>query len=90
MQSDFLEKNQLSDIKLFNEDSQVDNHLDDASIQRLMEVLRTHPSRVIALLLMFLLSCGARKASAMHAKWEETDLVDRVWRIPTSKSKSNR
>lgn len=86
----FLEKNQLSGIKLFNIDNQVDNHLDDASIQRLLVVLHEHPSRVIAFLLMFLLSCGARKASAMNAKWEEIDLTNRVWRIPATNSKSKR
>lgn len=90
VQWDFIEKNQLARIKLFNVDNQIENYLDDDAIQRLVSVLKAHPKRVIALLLMFLLSTGARKASAMYAKWEEIDLVNRVWRIPATNSKSKK
>lgn len=90
VQWDFIEKNQLARIKLFNVDNQIENYLDDEAIQRLVAVLKAHPKRVIALLLMFLLSTGARKASAMYAKWEEVDLANRVWRIPATNSKSKK
>lgn len=90
VQWDFIEKNQLSKIKLFNADNQVENYLDNEAIERLVAVLKAHPKKVIALLLMFLLSTGARKASAMYAKWDEIDLVNRVWRIPATNSKSKK
>ena len=90
VQWEFLEKNPLARIALFNVDNQIENYLDDEAIQRLVAVLKAHPKKVIALLLMFLLSTGARKASAMNAKWEEVDLVNRVWRIPATNSKSKK
>lgn len=90
VQWDLLEKNPLAGIALFNVDNQIENYLDDESIQRLVAVLRAHPKRIIALLLMFLLSTGARKASAMHVKWEEVDMANRVWRIPATNSKSKK
>ena len=90
VQWEFLEKHPLARIALFNVDNQVENYLDGDAIQRLVAVLKAHPKKVIALLLMFLLSTGARKASAMHAKWEEVDLANRVWRIPATNSKSKK
>jgi integrase len=90
VQWEFLEKNPLVRIALFNVDNQIENYLDDDAIPRLVAVLKVHPKKVIALLLMFLLSTGARKASAMYAKWEEVDLVNCVWRIPASNSKSKK
>lgn len=90
VQWEFIEKNPLARIALFNVDNQIENYLDDEAIQRLVAALKVHPKKVIALLLMFLLSTGARKASAMHAKWEEIDLANRVWRIPATNSKSKK
>ncbi|QTN29981.1 site-specific integrase [Rhodoferax sp. AJA081-3] len=90
VQWEFLEKNQLARIACFNQDTQLENYLDADSVQRLVTVCKSHPKRVIGLLLMFLLSTGARKASAMHAKWEDIDIANRVWRIPASDSKSKK
>lgn len=90
VQWDFLEKNPLGKISYFNPDNQVEHFLDDAAIKRLVDVLKSHPKRVIALLLMFLLSTGARKASGKNSKWEDVDFVNRVWRIPASASKSKK
>ena len=90
VQWEFVEKSPLSRIALFNEDNQIEHFLDDAAIQRLVAVLKSHPKKVIALLLMFLLSTGARKASAMHAKWEDIDTANRMWRIPATNSKSKK
>lgn len=90
VQWEFLEKNQLARIACFNQENQLENYLDSESVQRLVAVLKSHPKKVIALLLMFLLSTGARKASAMNAKWEDIDIANRVWRIPASASKSKK
>lgn len=90
VQWEFLEKSPLSRIALFNQDNQIEHFLDGEAIQRLVAVLKAHPKRVIALLLMFLLSTGARKASAKNAKWEEVDFVNRMWRIPATNSKSKK
>lgn len=90
VQWDFLEKNPLGKISYFNPDNQIEHFLDDAAIQRLVAVLKAHPKKIIALLLMFLLSTGARKASGKNCRWEDVDFVNRVWRIPASASKSKK
>lgn len=87
---EFLEKNPLTGIELFNEDNRVDNHLDDAAVDRLVKVLQSDSNRTVSLILQFLLSCGARKSSVLHAKWSEIDLANRVWKIPAVNSKSKR
>lgn len=90
VQWEFLEKNPLVGIALFNEANGVENFLDDAAVQRLVAVLRTDKNRTVSLILMFLLSCGARKTSALQARWCEIDLENRVWKIPAVNSKSKR
>jgi integrase len=90
VQWEFIDKSPLSRIALFNQDNQIEHFLDSEAIQRLVAVLKSHPKKVIALLLMFLLSTGARKASAKNAKWEEIDFANRMWRIPATNSKSKK
>jgi len=90
VQWEFIDKSPLSHIALFNQDNQIEHFLDGEAIQRLVAVLKSHPKKVIALLLMFLLSTGARKASAKNAKWEEIDFANRMWRIPATNSKSKK
>lgn len=90
VQWEFIDKSPLSRITLFNQDNQMEHFLDGEAIQRLVAVLKSHPKKVIALLLMFLLSTGARKASAKNAEWEEIDFSNRMWRIPATNSKSKR
>jgi len=90
VQWEFIEKSPLSRIALFNQDNQIEHFLDAEAIKRLVAVLKLHPKKVIALLLMFLLSTGARKASAKNAKWDEIDFTNRMWRIPATNSKSKK
>ncbi len=90
VQWEYLEKNPLVGIALFNVDNGVENYLDDAAVQRLVAVLRTDKNRTVSLILMFLVSVGQRKTSALLAKFSEIDLVNRVWRIPATNSKSKR
>ncbi len=90
VQWEYLEKNPLVGIALFNVDNGVENYLDDAAVQRLVAVLRADKNRSVSLALMFLLSCGQRKTSALLAKFSDIDLVNRVWKIPAANSKSKR
>ncbi len=90
VQWEYLERNPLVGMALFNEANGVENYLDDAAIQRLVAVLRVDKNRTVSLILLFLLSCGARKTSALQAKWCEIDMDNRVWKIPAVNSKSKR
>jgi len=87
---DMLEKNPATKIPLFHEDNQVEHYLDPDELERLLTVLRKDKNRVICLIILWLLSTGARLNEALRAKWEDVDRERRVWRIPASNSKSRR
>lgn len=87
---DMLEKNPASRIPLFHEDNKVENILDQDQLEKLLTVLRTDSNRPVCLILLFLLSTGARLNEALSARWEHVNREHRVWRIPASNSKSKR
>lgn len=82
------EKNPAARIRLFNDDNQVENLLSDEELQRLLGVLRTDANRPICLIILFLLSTGARLNEALQAKWSQIDISGRVWVVPALASKS--
>ena len=81
-------KNPAAGMKLFHEDNQVNNSLNDEELTRLLRVLRTDKNRTVCNLCLFLLATGARKNEALHARWEHIDEDARVWHIPASNSKA--
>ncbi|MBL0422378.1 site-specific integrase [Ramlibacter sp. AW1] len=87
---EMLERNVLTRIPLFTLDNQVENYLNDAQVEKLVEVLKTDKNRMVSLILMFLLATGARLNEALCAEWKQVDLVNNVWRIPATNSKSKK
>jgi integrase len=85
-----LETNPASRVPLFNEDNKQRNYLSDAELERLMTVMRNDENRTICMIIMYLLSTGARLNEALQATWSQIDGGRRVWRIPASNSKSKR
>jgi len=90
VQWDMLDKNPLKGIQLLNVDNQVENYLKDDEMHRFLEVLKTDSNRPICLLLMFLLSTGARLNEAVQARWDQIDTENASWKIPASNSKSKK
>lgn len=90
VQWEFIEKNVLKGIKLFMVDNQVENYLDEDQLQRLLTVLRTDSNRTVCLILMFLLSTGARLNEALTATWKNINVAGGVWKVDASLSKSKR
>ncbi len=90
VQWDMLEKNPLKGFQLLNVDNQVENYLKGDDLQRFLEVLRTDANRSVCLILMYLLSTGARLNEAVQARWDQIDVEGGVWRIPAANSKSKR
>jgi site-specific recombinase XerD len=64
-----LDKNPASRIELFNEDNQVEHYQNDEQLQRLVTVLKSYPSRTVALICTFLLATGCRVNEALTAQW---------------------
>lgn len=87
---EMLDKNPVARVPLYFEDNRVENYLEQHELERLLNVLRTDENRSVCLIVLFLLSTGARLNEALRATWNQIDRQTRVWRIPASNSKSKR
>ena len=82
--------NPASRIEMFAEDNQIERYMEEAELQRLLQVLRTDRRQAVCRIALFLLSTGARLNEALSAKWEHVDVEKRIWRVPATNSKSKR
>jgi len=85
-----IKENPASGVKLFNLDNKVENYLDATELAALMNVLQTGVNRPVCLIVMFLLSTGARLNEALSAKWDQINRETRTWKIPALNSKSKK
>lgn len=90
VQWEFLDRHVLKGVPLFSVCNTVTTYLQASDVTKLADVLRKDSNRPVCMLLLFLISVGARKMSGMLARWDELDLENRVWKIPATKSKSKR
>jgi integrase len=87
---EILDRNVLTGIELLDLDNQVENYLDESAVSRFLEVAKTDENRNVCMILIFLLSTGARLGEALSAQWAQVDLARRVWKIPATNSKSKK
>jgi integrase len=87
---EFLERNVLARIKMLHVDNRRDTHLSDAQVSDLVEVLKTDENRLVCMIILFLLSTGARLREGLCAEWDHIDFDNALWKIPASNSKSKR
>jgi integrase len=87
---EYLDRNALTRIKLLPLDNRRDTWLKEDEVTRLVEVLKTHNNRMVSLIVLFLLSTGARLGEALRAEWKQVDLANSVWTIPATNSKSKK
>ena len=85
-----VKENPASGVKLFNLDNKVENYLDATELAALMNVLQTGANRPVCMIIMFLLSTGARLNEALSAKWSQVNRETRTWKIPALNSKSKK
>lgn len=85
-----LERNVLLQIEMLDLDNQVENYLDDETVARFVEVSKTDENRGVCMILMFLLSTGARLGEALAAEWSQVDMDKRSWKILATNSKSKK
>lgn len=90
VQWEMLDRNVLTRIQLFHLENQVDHFLDDEQVDKLVEVLRTDDNVLVCMILLFLLSTGARRSEGLMAEWKQIDLEHKTWRIPSTNSKSKK
>jgi site-specific recombinase XerD len=90
VQWDLLEKNPLKNFELFMVDNQIENYLSDEHMQKLLGVLHTDKNRNVCLILMLLLSTGARLNEVLSAAWKNVSLEGRSLKVDAIRSKSKR
>lgn len=87
---EMLDRNVLTGIPQLILDNQVTDFLDEEQVERLMQVLQTDKNCRVSLILIFLLSTGARLREALCVQWKHVNLKGATWTIPASNSKSKR
>ena len=78
--------NATRDIKLFETNNQRQRYLSKEEMMRLLTELEVNRNRQACTVIRLLLLTGARKREILHAKWEDVDFVQRLLRVPLSKS----
>ena len=87
---EFLERNVLARIKLMHMDNRRETFLTDAQVADLVEVLKTDENRLVCMIILFLLSTGARLREGLCVQWDHVDFENALWKIPASNSKSKK
>ena len=85
-----LEKNVASRFPMFNVDNRSNDFLTDAQLQCFVQTVQASKNKVIANLILFMLSSGMRMTEAMSIKWADLNLDSRTISIPARNAKSRR
>ncbi|OYY80628.1 MAG: integrase, partial [Methylophilales bacterium 16-45-9] len=87
---EMIEKNPVSRISMLAEMNQKDRFISEEELARLVQVLKTDSCRSVCLIILLLLSTGARLNEVLTAKWDQIDKETRLWHIPAAVAKSKR
>jgi len=85
-----LDKNPAAKIKLFPERNQINNYMDQATLQKFLAAVQAHDNPMTKAAILFMLSTAARTQEALNAKWVNIDLENRTWFIPAENAKSGK
>ena len=85
-----LEKNPASRFPMFNVDNRSNDFLSDAELKRFVQTVQASDNKVIANLILFMLSTGMRLTEAMSIRYSELDMENRTISILARNSKSRR
>lgn len=84
----YLDTNPIRRFELAMVANEIENYLDDEQMQRLLEVLRTDKNRPVCLILMMLISTGARLNEILTASWK--NVTGNTLKVDAIRSKSKR
>lgn len=87
---EMLDKNPVSRIAMLAEMNQKERYLSEEELVRLVQVLKTDSCRSVCLIILYLMSTGARLNEVLSATWDQVDRERKIWRIPAINSKSKR
>lgn len=81
-----ITKNPTSGVALLEENNKRERFLSVEEAQRLYAAVETSDNVQLKYIVPMLILTGARKREVLDAKWEDFDLAQRRWRIPTCKT----
>jgi integrase len=81
-----IKANPTHGVPLLNKENKVQRCLDAAETARLLATLELDAHVRYRPIVLLALLTGARRGEVLHAKFEEFNLEQRVWRIPKTKS----
>lgn len=87
---ELLEKNVGTRFPMLPENNQQDRFLDDDELARLMSVLQSDQNRPVCLILLWLISTGARLNETLTAKACDVDESRKAWTISAEQAKGKR
>jgi len=87
---EMLEKNPINRISMLAEMNQKDRFISEEELARLVQVLKTDSCRSVCLIILLLLSTGARLNEVLTATWDQIDRERKLWHIPATVAKSKR
>ncbi|GAB3656491.1 hypothetical protein GCM10028813_30260 [Ramlibacter alkalitolerans] len=85
-----IPKNVLQRLELFHLANGREVFLNEEQVARFTEAVGNAENRRVALILLFLLSTGARLREALDAEWGQFDRDKNIWRVPATNAKANR
>jgi integrase len=87
----FLEgENPASRIAMLPEDNKIQSLLDDAQLERLLQVLRNDRNQAVCRVALFLLSTGVRLNEALSGTWDDVSVERRTFTVRVANSKSKK
>ncbi len=78
--------NPLEGVVQKDPNNRIERYLSPAETARLKEAVENSPNPMLKYIVALLLLTGCRKRELLDARWEEINLEQRTWRIPTSKT----
>jgi integrase len=81
-----IKANPTQGLPLMEENNKKERYLSVEEAQRLYTAVCASYNPMLQYIVPMLILTGARKSEVLDAKWQDFDLLRRIWRIPTPKS----
>ena len=85
---EMLDKSPAAKMKMLKETGRRTRYLNESELGRFINVLKTDANRSVCQILLWCIATGCRKAEAMNARFEDLDLDNNLWLIPSENAKS--
>lgn len=84
------EKNPAARVPLLNVENRVNNLLEMPALRRLIDVLNSHPNKMVCAAALVSLHTGCRLSEILSARWQDVNLENKQWHISGEVAKGKR